>query len=168
MLFAVVVLSPASDHTYPRRSLHPFAAQGEDGAAAAVATGGGGGGGGGGDGFSEFGIDPSVDPEVRWTIHLTTWPSDPSYVAVHTTSFATAGIHPSTPPPPSTWQFAWALRVSMEEERARQEAESKKADADAGTSAEGGGEGGGDGSGEGGGGGGEGGAAADATMAEVR
>lgn len=60
---------------------------GEDsvGMGAAVAAVPGVTGGGGGDGFAEFGVDPSVDPE-----------------------------------------FAWALRVSMEEERQRQEAEVKK------------------------------------------
>lgn len=62
--------------------------RGEDGGAASVPGGGGGGEGGAGDGFTEFGIDPNMDPE-----------------------------------------FAWALRVSMEEERARQDAESKKTEA---------------------------------------
>jgi len=87
-----LVTIPPGPHVLSDILLSSPIVQGEDGAASAVAAAAG--GGGGGDGFTEFGVDPNMDPE-----------------------------------------FAYALRISMEEERARQEAESKKREEEEGTAA---------------------------------
>jgi len=83
-----LVTVPPGPHVLSDILLSSPIVQGEDGGGGAAmggGVGGAGGGGAGGEGFAEFGVDPTLDPE-----------------------------------------FAWALRVSMEEERQRQEAEAKK------------------------------------------
>jgi len=84
-----LVTVPSGPHVLSDILLSSPIVQGEDGGGGAAMGGGaggaGGGGGAGGEGFAEFGVDPTLDPE-----------------------------------------FAWALRVSMEEERQRQDNEAKK------------------------------------------
>lgn len=82
-----LVTVPSGPHVLSDILLSSPIVQGEDGGGGAAMGGGAGGAGGGagGEGFAEFGVDPTLDPE-----------------------------------------FAWALRVSMEEERQRQDNEAKK------------------------------------------
>lgn len=83
-----LVTVPPGPHVLSDILLSSPIVQGEDGGGGAAmggGAGGAGGGGAGGEGFAEFGVDPTLDPE-----------------------------------------FAWALRVSMEEERQRQDNEAKK------------------------------------------
>lgn len=83
-----LVTVPSGPHVLSDILLSSPIVQGEDGGGGAAmggGAGGAGGGGAGGEGFAEFGVDPTLDPE-----------------------------------------FAWALRVSMEEERQRQDNEAKK------------------------------------------
>jgi len=83
-----LVTVPPGPHVLSDILLSSPIVQGEDGGGGAAmggGVGGAGGGGAGGEGFAEFGVDPTLDPE-----------------------------------------FAWALRVSMEEERQRQDNEAKK------------------------------------------
>lgn len=80
-----LVTVPPGPHVLSDILLSSPIVQSEDGGMGGAAMATGGGGGPTAEGFAEFGVDPTMDPE-----------------------------------------FAWALRVSMEEERARQEAEAKK------------------------------------------
>lgn len=80
-----LITIPPGPHVLSDILLSSPIVQGEDGGIGSATMATGGGGGAAAEGFAEFGVDPTMDPE-----------------------------------------FAWALRVSMEEERARQEAEAKK------------------------------------------
>eukprot|EP00965_Chrysotila_dentata_P050505 1673950-Pleurochrysis_carterae.AAC.1 len=82
-----LVTVPPGPHVLSDILLSSPIVQGDEGAGAAFAAAAA--SGGGGDGFTEFGVDPNMDPE-----------------------------------------FAYALRISMEEERARQEAEAARAATD--------------------------------------
>ena len=66
-----LVTVPPGPHVLSDILLSSPIVQGEDGGAGGVAMGGGGGGaggGGGGDGFAEFGVDPTLDPEFAWAL----------------------------------------------------------------------------------------------------
>jgi len=87
-----LVTVPPGPHVLSDLLLSSPIVQGDDGGGGGGGMPGGGGGGGpGGEGFAEFGVDPTLDPE-----------------------------------------FAWALRVSMEEERQRQAAAAAKEAEEAG------------------------------------